>query len=60
MKFNFEGLEIWKWNIPTDGAQEVDEKNSVICLVTIFPCRIGNKWSKMVHFLYFMLMIAKN
>ena len=42
------------------GAQEVDEKNSVICLVTIFPCRIGNKWSKMVHSLYFMVMIAKN
>ena len=26
MKLNFEGLEMQKWNIRTDGAQKVDEK----------------------------------
>ena len=24
---NFEGLELQKWNIPTDRAQRLDEKN---------------------------------
>ena len=27
MELNFEGLEMWKWNIPTDRAQRVHEKN---------------------------------
>ena len=26
MELNFKGLEIQKWNIPTDRAQRVDEK----------------------------------
>ena len=30
MELNFEGLEIKKWNIPTDRAQRVDEKYGVI------------------------------
>ena len=30
-ELNFEGLEMQKWNIPTDRAQRVDEKNGVIC-----------------------------
>ena len=33
MKLNFEGLEMQKWNIPTDRTQGVDEKNRIICLV---------------------------
>ena len=33
---NFEGLEIQKWNIPTDRTWRVDEKNGVIFLVIMF------------------------
>ena len=40
MKLNFEGLEMQKWNKPTDRAQKVDKKNEVICLVIIFNSRI--------------------
>ena len=29
-----------KWNILTDGAQKVDEKNGVICLVIMFNPRV--------------------
>ena len=36
MELNFEDLEIQKWNIPTDRAQKVDEKNGVICQVIMF------------------------
>ena len=38
-EFNFEGLEMYKLNIPTDRAQRVDEKNGVICLVIMFTRR---------------------
>ena len=30
-KLNLEGLEMQKWNIPTDRARRADEKNGVIC-----------------------------
>ena len=33
---NFEGLEMQKWNMPTDRAWRVDEKNWVIFLVIMF------------------------
>ena len=36
MELNFEGPKIQKWNIPTDRAWKVDEKNGVICLVIMF------------------------
>ena len=36
MELNFEGLEIQKWNAPTDRVQIVDENNGVICLVIMF------------------------
>ena len=36
MKLNCEGLEMEKWNAPTDIVQIVDEKNGVICLATMF------------------------
>ena len=53
-------LEMQYWNIPTDIAQRVDGKNVVICLVIMFTPRVMViKWSKMVHFLYFLLMPAK-
>ena len=64
MELNFEGLlnfEIQKLNVPTDRAQSVAEKNGVICLVVMFTFRVMvMKMSKMVQFLYFLLMAAKN
>ena len=61
MELNFEGLEMQKWNIPTDRAQRVDGKNGVICLVIMFtPQVMVIKMSKMAHFLYFLLMPSKN
>ena len=33
IEVSFEGLEMQKWNIPTDRVQGVDEKNVIICLV---------------------------
>lgn len=50
-----------KWNIPTDRAQKVNEKNWVICLAIIFtPEVMAIKKSKMTHFLYILLMTVKN
>ena len=40
MELNFEDLEMQKWNIPTDEAQRVDEKNSAISLVIMFTPRV--------------------
>ena len=52
-----------KFNIPTDKAQRVDEKNGVICLVCLVmmftPRVIVIKMSQMAQFLYFLLMTAK-
>ena len=39
MELNFEGLEMQRWNVPTDVVQIVDEKNVVICLVNIMFTR---------------------
>ena len=50
-----------KLNIPTDRAERVDEKNRVIFLVIMFaPGVMVIKISKMAHFLYLLLMAAKN
>ena len=54
----FEGLETQKWNIHTDRAQRVDEKDGVICLVMFAPGVTVIKMSKMAHFLYFLMMPA--
>ena len=35
LELNFEGLENYKLNIPTDRRQIADEKNESICLVII-------------------------
>ena len=44
-----------------DRVQRVDEKNVIICLVIMFTYGVMViKMSKMAHFLYFLLMIAKN
>ena len=61
IELNFEGLEIQKLNMPTDRTQRVGEKNGVIFLVIMLTSRaMVIKMSKMVHFLYFLLMTAKN
>ena len=44
-----------------DRTQTVDGKNEVICLVIMFtPQVMVIEMSKMAHFLYFLLMPAKN
>ena len=59
MELNFEDLEIPKLNIPTVRAQRIGEKID-ICLVVMFTPRLMViKMSKIVHFLYFLLMTAK-
>ena len=61
MEPNFEGLEIQKWNIPTDRAHRFDEKNWVVCLVIMLTPRfIVIKTSKIAHFLYSLLLAAKH
>ena len=46
-----------KWNIQTDGAQRVDEKNKVIFLVIMFTQGVMViKMSKVAHILYLLLM----
>ena len=48
-----------KWNISTNRAVSVDEKNGVICLVMVTPRVMVIKMSKMAHFMYFSLNTAK-
>ena len=61
MKLNFEGLEMQKWNIPRDKTQKADKKNGIICLVIVFAHEsMAIKLSEVAHFLYFLLMTAKN
>ena len=60
MKLNFEGLEMQKWNMPTDIPQKVDGENGVICLVIMLTLgAMVSKIQKMAPLLYF-LMTAKN
>ena len=35
IELNFKGLEMRKWNTPTEKAQRADKKNMVICLVIV-------------------------
>ena len=48
-----------KWNISTDRAQRVDEKNQVIRLVIFTPRVMVIRMSKMAHFMYLLLDTAK-
>ena len=50
MELNFKGLEMHEWNVPTDRAQTVDEKNGVICLV-VFVIR-SLKCQKWLFFVF--------
>ena len=40
IQFNFQGLKLQKWNIPTDRNRRLDENNGVICLVIMFSSRV--------------------
>ena len=61
MELNFEVLEMQKWNIPMVRAPRVYEKNGIISLFIMFtPKDVVIKISKMAHFLYFLLVAAKN
>ena len=61
MELNFEWLQMQKWSIPTDRTQRIDEKNGVIYLVIMFTLWVMViKMLKMAHFLYFLLVTAKN
>ena len=40
MKVSFEDLAMQKWNIQTDRAQTVDEKNGVIYWIIMFTGRV--------------------
>ena len=59
-KLIFEGFDMQKHTIPTDGDQKVDEKNGVICVVIMFTAEVVIiKVLKMAPFSYFLLMTAK-
>ena len=54
MKMNFEYFQIQKWILQTVRSEKVDEKNRVICLVSMFPCWVMVlKLSRTEHFLQF-------
>ena len=55
MGLNFEGLEMQKWNTPTDRAQRIDEKNGVFCLVMFIPRVTVIKMSQMALFDFFCI-----
>ena len=52
MKINFDYFQIQKRMLQTVSAEKVDQKNWVICLVSIFPSRVMvRELSKKVHVL---------
>ena len=61
MKMNFEYFQIQKWMLQTVRSGKLDERNGVICLVSIFPSWVmGLKLSKKVGFCNFVLTSARN
>ena len=61
IELNFEDLETQKWNIPTDRAQKLVEKNWAIYLIIMFtPTVMTIRMLKVAHFLYFLLMAAES
>ena len=60
MKMNFEYFQVQKWILQTVRLEKVDEKNRVICLVSMFPSWVMVlKLSKKVHFLQFCADLSK-
>ena len=60
MEMNFENLDMQKWNIPTDKAQRVDEKNGVIRLVILFTPRVMIKKCQKWFFFVYSATDSKN
>ena len=49
IKMNFDYFQIQKWMFKTARVEKVDEKNGVICLVSMFPswvmvCKLSKKY----------------
>ena len=60
MKMNFDYFQVQKWMSLTVRAEKVDEKNGVICLVSMFPSWVMVlKLSKKVLFLQFCPNLSK-
>ena len=61
MKMNFDYFQIQKWMLQTVRVEKVDEKNAVICLVSMFHSWVMVlKLSKKCIFWNFVLTSAKN
>ena len=61
MKMNFECFQIQKWILQAVTEEKVDEKNGVICLVSMFPSWVMVlKLPKKVYFCNFVLTSAGN
>ena len=61
MKMNFEYFQIQKWILQGLRKEKVDEKNGVICLVSMFPSWVMVlKLSKKCIFCNFVLTSARN
>ena len=60
MKMNFDYFQIKKLMLQTVRAERVDDKNGVICLVSMLSSRVMVfKLHKKVHFLQFCAGISK-
>ena len=60
MKMNFEYFQTQKWILQTVRSEKVDEKNTVICLVSMFPSWVMVlKLSKKVQVLQFCADLSK-
>ena len=61
IKMNFEYFQIQRWMLQRDRAEKVDEKNGIICLVSMFPCwTMVLKLSKKCSFWNSALTAARN
>ena len=57
---NFDYFQIKKWMLQTVRAEKIDEKNGVICPVSMFPFWVMVcKLSKKMHFLQFCADLSK-
>ena len=60
MKMSLDYFQIQNWKLQRVRAEEVDEKNGVICLTPVFPFGVMIfKLSKNVHFLQFCADLSK-
>ena len=60
IKMNFDYFQTQKWMLQTVRAEKVDEKNRVICLVSMFPSWVMVcKLSRNKHFLQFCADLSK-